>query len=161
MSQATEFLDKLLVEMNGMTLFIVEHLGKDHSRGMRGHSSMAGWRDTLIRLKRKQGADAKIEVNVRPRWASPLTFGAKFHNNTLVEGEAFSAQSAKIRGFLEQKKGFVPRADIEAFLGGDKKTAQKAIQRAVQEEAIVEGENEYKGKFTAYHDDEEIWGSLA
>jgi hypothetical protein len=79
----------------------------------------------------------------------------------MVEGEAFSAQSVKIRAFLERKGGFVPRAEIEAFLGGEKKTAQKAVQRAVQEEAIVEGSRENVGKFAIFLDDEEIWGSSA
>lgn len=162
MSQAHEFLDKLLAEQNGMTLFIVEHLGKDPSKGMRGHSSTAGWRDTLIRLKRKQGAaDGKIEVNVKPRWASPVVFGAKFHNGTMVEGEAFSPQTTKIRDFLKQREGFVPRAEIETFLGGEKKTAQTAIQRAVKEQGIAEGVGENKGKFAVFVDDEELWGNAA
>jgi RecA-family ATPase len=161
MSQAHEFLDKLLVEQNGMTLFIVEHLGKDHSKGMRGHSSTAGWRDTLIRLKRKNGQTEKIQVDVRPRWASPVTFGLKFHANTMVEGGAFSAQSVKIRAFLEKRGGYVPRAEIEAFLGGEKKTAQKAVQRAVEEQAIAEGGQANKGKFTVFLDDEEVYGPSA
>jgi hypothetical protein len=131
-----------------MTLFLTEHLGKDHSKGMRGHSSrLAGH------------ADPAEEKDVRPRWAEPVTFGAKFHNGTMVEGEVFSTQRARVRDFLKQKGGFVPRSEIESFLGGEKKTAQKAIQRAVQEEAIVEGIAENKGKFTVRYDSEEFFGS--
>jgi hypothetical protein len=79
----------------------------------------------------------------------------------MVEGDAFSAQSVKIRAFLEKKSGFVPRADIEAFLGGEKKTGQKAIQRAVEEQAIAEGSQANKGRFTVFVDDEDVWGPSA
>lgn len=152
MSQALEFLDKLIVEQEGMTLFIVEHLGKDPTKGMRGHSSMAGWRDTLVRLKRKQGADGKIEVNVRPRWAAPLTFGVKFQDGTMVEGEAFSPQTGKIRDFVQERsqqthKPFVPFGEIQNFLGSEKDTARKAVKRAEDERAIIQGQGEFKGAY--------------
>lgn len=155
MSQAHEFLDKLLSEQNGMTLFIVEHLGKDANKGMRGHSSTAGWRDTLFRLKRKQGADGKIEVTVRPRWAAPLTFGVKFQDGTMVEGEAYSPQTVKVREFIEQwarekKQPYAPSAEIAKFLASTPEAARKAIKRAVLEQAIIEGQNELKGSYCIF-----------
>jgi hypothetical protein len=153
MSQAHEFLDKLLVEQNGMTLFIVEHLGKDANKGMRGHSSTAGWRDTLIRLTRKK--DTKIEVSVRPRWAAPLSFGAKFNGGTMVEGEAFSPQTVKIREFVERwmkerSNHLVPFGEIEKFLGSERDAARKAVKRAVDEEAITQAQGEFKGNYSVF-----------
>jgi hypothetical protein len=155
MSQAQEYLDKLLAEQGGMTLFIVEHLGKDQNKGMRGHSSTSGWRDTLVRLKRKQGADGKIEVSVRPRWAAPLTFGVKFQDGTMVEGEAFSPQTVKIREFVERwakerSKTMVPFAEIANSLGSKPDAARKAIKRAVEEEAIIEGQGQLKGSYCVF-----------
>lgn len=50
MSTATHFLDTL-IEDTGVTLIIPIHLGKDRSRGARGHSTLAGWRDTRIVLE--------------------------------------------------------------------------------------------------------------
>jgi hypothetical protein len=92
-------------------------------------------------------------VNVRPRWAEPLLLSLKFHNGTMVEGEAFSPQSAKIRGFVmeQQKKtghSVIPRAEIETFLGGTKDASKKAIQRAKDDGAIGEIEaGATKGSF--------------
>jgi AAA domain len=151
MSQAHDFLDKLIVEQNGMTLFLVVHVGKDASRGMRGHSSTAGWRDTLIRLTRK-GNDGKIEVDIRPRWASPIKFSLKFQNGTMVETDTFSPQTTKIRDFVQKRLSenggkLVPYSEIEKFLGTGKEAVRKAIQRAKEEGAISEGINENKGKY--------------
>lgn len=78
----------------------------------------------------------------------------KFHEGTMVEGAVFGPQSAKIRTFVEEKGkgGFVPRADIETFLEGTKDATKRAIQRAVEEQAIMEGAGERKGKFVAFED---------
>ena len=61
-SQATEFMDRLMFEVPGMAIFIVAHLGKDRSKGMRGHSSLAGWRDNLIRVKRESVNNLRATV---------------------------------------------------------------------------------------------------
>ena len=49
MSEATSFCSDL-IESYGITLWIAIHLGKNHSKGARGHSLIAGWRDTNERL---------------------------------------------------------------------------------------------------------------
>ena len=77
-SQATNFLDQLSVEQGGLTIFMPVHTGKDQSKGARGHSSLAGWRDTLIRLIPVAKDDKSIKVQIRPRWGQPLALNLKF-----------------------------------------------------------------------------------
>jgi RecA-family ATPase len=151
MSQATDFLNKLTVEQNGMAVILAVHLGKNRQKGERGHSVLAGWRDTLIRITPKD--DRSIKIKARPRWGEPVDLKLKFQQGTMVEGAVYGPQSARIRAFLEEKTGFVPRADIEALLGGSKDANKKAIQRAMEEQAIAEGTGENKGKFIPYVDD--------
>jgi RecA-family ATPase len=154
-SNATSFLDHLIAEQQGMTVLLVVHLGKNAGRGARGHSSLSGWRDTLIQLTKKD--DKTIKVEVRPRWGEPASFKLKFDHGTMIEERLFSPQSARIRKFLEDKNCWVPRAEIDQFLGGHKEATKKAIQRAVAEEAIIEGKGDNIGKFNPRWDSDEFF----
>jgi AAA domain len=139
-SQATEFMDRLMFEVPGMAIFLVAHQGKDRTKGMRGHSSLAGWRDNLIRVKRKSTNDLKATVSVTPRWTmAPFDFQVRFKDGTMVEDE-FSPQTKRIREFV-QAKGSADRADIQSFLGSSAEAAKKAIQRALEEQAINKDTN--------------------
>ncbi len=154
-SQALHFLDTLIADQRGMTIFLVVHLGKNRDRGARGHSSLSGWRDTLIRLTNK--SPNSIKVDVHPRWGNPVVFKLHFDNGTLTEGKPFSPQSAKVRSFLEEKNDWVSRAEIEQFLGSNKEAAKKAIQRAVDEQAIRAGSGANLNKFVPHCEDDEGW----
>ena len=149
MSKATSFLDQLLLKTN-CTLFIQIHQGKDHSKGARGHSTIQGWKDTTIRLKRKGPVD--LVVNVEPRWSNPFEFGLTFRNGTMMPKDIFSPQTDKIRKFVEDKRGWVSREALNSFLGGASELTRKAIQRAINEEAIVKGG---KGNYGLLWEDDE------
>jgi AAA domain len=139
-SQATEFLDRLMFEVPGMAIFLVAHQGKDRTRGMRGHSSLAGWRDNLIRIKRKSATDLKATVSVLPRWTMPpFEFQVRFEDGTMVEDE-FSPQTKRIREFV-RVNGSVERAEIQSFLGTSQEATKKAIQRALEEQGIDKDPN--------------------
>jgi hypothetical protein len=158
-SRATEFLDQLITGNNGLTVFMPTHTGKDHSRGVRGHSSLSGWRDTLIRLTKKD--TTSINVVVSPRWSAPVSLKLKFANGTMSEGKMFTPQTTKIRAFVEEKKRPVKKEEIEAFLGGAKDATRKAISRAVDEKAIyqIQAKDERFGMYVRYVDDEDIFPS--
>jgi RecA-family ATPase len=153
-SQALCFLDMLAVEQSGMTIIMALHLGKDHTKGERGHSSLKGWRDTLIELKAKDGKTA--EVKVSPRWGEPITLKLKFENGTMFEVPRFTPQTTKIREFVVGQKKAVSREEIEVFLKVSKEAAKKAIRRAVGEEAIMMiAFGEHAGKFAAFVEKDE------
>jgi len=134
-SQATEFMDRLIFEVPGMAIFLVAHQGKDRTRGMRGHSSLAGWRDNLIRVRRESKTSLKATVSVSPRWTmAPFDFRVRLASGTMVEDE-FSPQTNNIREFV-RAKGSASRTDIQAFLGISQEASKKAIQRAVDEQGI-------------------------
>jgi len=143
MSQATAFCDRLIEEF-GITLWIVIHLGKDPSRGARGHSTLAGWRDTRIQLKREKRS-LLISVDVEPRSAAPLEiFNLEFDgsgNRTLwpTNAKTRSGRTGQIRDFVESKGGAVTRDALAGFLascGAKKDAARKAIERAEKVGAI-------------------------
>jgi hypothetical protein len=141
MSEATKFCSEL-IEDYGVTLWIPIHLGKDRSKGARGHSVIAGWRDTRIQLKREKGL---LSVGVEPRWATPTeAFKLRFRNGTLwphVDAR-FSGQAAQIREFLKSCGG---RTSISAlsehlkFASAD--ALRKALSRAQDSGAIVRGDD--------------------
>jgi len=142
-SQATEFMDRLMFEVPGMAIFLVAHQGKDRSKGMRGHSSLAGWRDNLIRIKRESTTNLKAMVSVSPRWTmAPFDFRVRFEDGTMVEDE-FSPQTRKIREFV-QTKGSASREDIQVSLSISPEAAKKAIQRATEEQGVCK---DSKGQF--------------
>ena len=83
-SPATAFMDWLIAESK-ITIFLAVHLGKDRTKGARGHSILAGWRDTLFTLKR---TGTTLTVGVEPRWASPPDdLKLTFRSGTLWEGD--------------------------------------------------------------------------
>jgi len=136
-SQATKFCDALIQDY-GVTLWIPIHLGKDRKRGARGHSSIAGWRDTKISLSRSGDA---VEVKTEPRWAKPpLPFRLRFRDGTLWDDtghSGFGGQTAHIRDLVEANGGRLSREQLSELLGKDNRDAtRKAIVRAEKAGAI-------------------------
>jgi len=129
MSRATKFCDKLINEY-GVTLWIPIHLGKVHKRGARGHSTIAGWRDTRIQLTRESNG---VRVTVDPRWAQPPNpFRLRFGGGTMwADGESsYAGHTAKIRTIVETSGGAVHRSDIAKLLATSDEAVRKAIERA-------------------------------
>ncbi len=135
-SRATHFMDMLIAEF-GVTIYLVTHTGKDHSRGTRGHSSLAGWRDTIFNLERKKEL---VTVKIEPRWAAPVEpFNLEFRNGTVwpTDKSGFTRQAEEIRKFLRLQNGFSTRKQIAAHLGADSDAVRKALKRAQEANAIV------------------------
>ena len=139
-SIATAFMDKLIAEY-AVTIFLAIHEGKDSSRGARGHSSLAGWRDTLFALRRK---GTTLTVGVEPRWASPPEdLKLTFRDGTLWEGGAqgWKKQEEKIRALLMANNGQLTRAQVGLGLGLDDSALRMALKRAHEHHAIeLDGE---------------------
>lgn len=135
-SKATKFLDYLIDEY-GVTLYIVTHMGKDHARGTRGHSSLMGWRDSLVRLARKGKI---VTVAIEPRWSAPLApFKLKFEAGTVqpCEGQLqVSPQSEKIRGLVMKQGGKTTREAVGKFLRIKGDALRQALARAKGERVI-------------------------
>src|ERR1700687_1126408 len=139
-SIATAFMDRLIAECQ-VTIFLAIHLGKDHSRGARGHSTLAGWRDTLFSLKR---TGTTLTVGVEPRWASPpddliLTF----RSGTLCEGDGpgWTKREEKIRALLMANNGQLTRQQGGFGLGLEDSAFRMALKRAYDNGAIdLQGE---------------------
>ncbi len=135
-SQATSFLDKLIVE-SGATMFFQMHQGKDRTKGARGHSSVSGWKDTTIRLQRKGEKD--LTVTVEPRWSEKFDFGLTFDGGTLIEKALYGPGSVRIRQLVEKNfDGWASREALVRLIGGGEEAAKKAIQRAVKDGAIIQ-----------------------
>jgi len=143
-SNVTHFLDELIDEF-GVTLFLVTHMGKDHSRGTRGHSSLAGWRDTLFRLERGKKSSLVVTVTVDPRWAAPVEpFNLLFENGTVwpTDKSGFTGDQEKMRACVERSGGVATKADVANALGkdmnkeNDKVALNKALKRAERAGAI-------------------------
>lgn len=110
-SPAIAFMDWLIAEFK-ITIFLAVHLGKDHSRGARGHSILACWRDTLFKLNRTA---TTLTVGVETRWASPPDdFKLTFKDGTLWEGDGpgWTKQAEEIRALLSANRGRLPREAI-------------------------------------------------
>jgi hypothetical protein len=140
MSGATKYLDTL-IEGYGLTLFIAVHMGKDHSRGARGHSLVAGWRDTKFTLTRDKNG---LTVTVDPRWGASLNpLKLNFRDGTLLEGDAprWTKQAEEIRALLSANQGRLSRGAIGLGLGLEGSTLRTALMRAEGKRAIrVDGE---------------------
>jgi hypothetical protein len=135
MSKATKFIDRLIEEF-GVTVFLPIHLGKDPQRGARGHSTLAGWRDTRIQLRRHGQA---ITVTMEPRWATPPgPFVLDFEDGTLWSkgSPSWAGKTAKIRAFVESQNGITARKALEQHLGGSSDSVRKALDRAKRTGAI-------------------------
>jgi hypothetical protein len=137
-SRATHFMDQLIEEF-GVTIYLVTHMGKDHSRGTRGHSSLAGWRNTLFTLERKKDKEI-VEVKIEPRWAAPVKpFNLKFKEGTVwpTEESGFTGQANKIRAFVLGQGGKSTRQALQEHLELGDDTLRKALSRAEEQKAIV------------------------
>jgi hypothetical protein len=135
-SLATHFMDELIEEF-GVTIYLVTHTGKDHSRGTRGHSSLAGWRDSLFKLDRKNGL---VTVKIEPRWAAPVEpFNLEFRDGTVwsTEKSGFTRQAEDIRKFLERKHGHSTKEQLGEHLKMNGDALRKALKRAEAANAIV------------------------
>ncbi len=134
-SPATAFMDRLIVESE-LTIFLAIQLGKDPSRGARGSSVLAGWRDTLFSLKR---TGTKLTVTVDPRWAkAPDDLKLTFREGTLWEGDgpSWSNQAEKIRGRLIANQGRLSRDAIGLGLDLKASALRTALMRAQASGAI-------------------------
>lgn len=139
MSGATKFLEELAEEF-GLTLFIAVHMGKDPSRGARGHSVIAGWRDTAFTLKRVQSG---LTVSVDPRWGKLAPLKLRFQDGTLWEGDGprWTPQERKIRDLLSANKGQLTRGQLAFGLGLEDSAFRMALKRTHESGAIdVDGE---------------------
>lgn len=139
-SGAQKFIQRLIREYQ-LTVFIVAHKGKDRQRGMRGTSSMGGWRDTLFTIDRK-GQGKQIRVTVEPRWASPVPpFSLVFRDGTVVDTgtgiHAFAPQAMKIRDYLARNSGQSTKKQLATVLQIENTDSLKrALRRAAQDGAI-------------------------
>ena len=142
-SKATHFMDTLIEEF-GVTIYLVTHTGKDPSRGTRGHSSLAGWRDTLFTLERKKEL---VTVKIEPRSAAPLEpFNLEFKDGTVwsTERSGFTRQTDDIRKFLESNHGHATKEQIGAHLKKNDDAVRKALKRAEEANAIVIDDDEVR-----------------
>jgi hypothetical protein len=130
MSIAQSFCNDL-IDKYGLTIWIAMHTGKDPSKGPRGHSSINGWRDTEIQLKRTNNT---LRIKVDARWGtSPEPFTLVFDENTLHSSKDphMTGQTARIRGFVESSGlPYVTRDQLGEHLGLPKEALRKALERA-------------------------------
>jgi hypothetical protein len=139
-SPATAFMDKLIAEC-GVTILLAIHEGKDHSRGARGHSTLAGWRDTLFALKR---SGTTLTVKVEPRWANPPgDLKLTFQDGTLWEGDRprWTKQAERIRNLVIANGGKLSREQVALGLGLDGSPLRMALKRAHASGAVHVDEN--------------------
>ena len=138
-SRACNFVDRLIDEYK-LTVDIATHTGKDPTRGTRGHSYLAGWRDTLTKLARPNGR-SNVKVTVDPRWAAPLApFTLEFKDGTLIEPgytlPSFTRQVQSIRDVVEASGGKVTRDVIGKALSLTPNALRQALKRASDSGAI-------------------------
>jgi hypothetical protein len=137
MSQATRFIDNLIADYS-LSVHICTHTGKDPTRGTRGHSVIAGWRDTLIKLERK-GSEL-VTVTIEPRWAARVEpFNLKFTYGTLLDTDAelFTKQARDIRRVITTNGGRASKEQVGTALSLDGDALRKALSRAAMRRAIV------------------------
>lgn len=134
MSKATKFLDSVMVDAN-CSYFLPMHQGKDRTKGARGHSTIAGWKDSTIRLVRQ--GDIRLLVRVEPRWSEKFEFGVEFREGTIQEKNIFMPAVMRVRECLMKTGDWTTRDEVVRMLGGSEEGARKAIQRAIAEDAVV------------------------
>jgi hypothetical protein len=138
-SRACAYLDRL-IEDYGLTVHLATHTGKDRRRGTRGHSVLAGWRDTLTKLERGNG-QARVTVNIEPRWAAPVNpFTLEFNGGTLIEPgftiSPFTKQAEAIRAVVTMNGGKATREMVSQALGIGAVALRQALKRASDSGAI-------------------------
>lgn len=131
-----------LIDTYKVTIFLVQHEGKDGSKGGRGHSSLAGWRDTLIKLTRKEGSN-QVRILVSPRWGEPVTLELTLNDQTLTHSLSigFTSQQSELRTLL---KAYPQGATSQQIAEGLDKTTDatyKMVQRAIKDGAVIKNED--------------------
>ena len=130
-----------LIDTYKVTIFLVQHEGKDGSKGGRGHSSLAGWRDTLIKLTRKEGSN-QVRISVSPRWGEPVTLELTLNNQTLTSSTAvgFTSQQSELRTLLKEYPAGATTQQIADGLTKTLDAAYKMIQRAIKDGAVIKND---------------------
>jgi len=130
-----------LIDTFKVTLFLIQHEGKDGSKGGRGHSGMAGWRDTLIRLSRKDGGNL-VRVIVEPRWGEKVTLELTLKDGTLAPAiiSGFTTQQLNLRAFLKEHPDGATPQQIADGLEMTPDACKKMIQRAINDGAVTKND---------------------
>jgi hypothetical protein len=139
MSLATKFVEKVIHDYE-LTVVIVAHEGKGSKKGVRGNSLIAGWRDTLISVKRPEQGN-QVNVTIDPRWAPGVpSFSLTFKDGTLWPADPtsrrFSGQAEEIRQCVATKGGECTKAEVGQFLNLKDDSLRKALNRAEDKGAI-------------------------
>ena len=136
MGPALLFLERLIDEYK-LTVFLDVHTGKDASRGVRGTSLLAGWRDNLFELDRNEKAGL-VTVKVKPRSVANLDpFKLKFRNWMMCPSEGYPPQVQKIVDFVEANGGQATREQLREHMNlGSSEAFRKALERARGEKAV-------------------------
>lgn len=138
MSQAMAFIDELIRKYR-LTVFIIVHEGKDHSKGARGSSSISGWRDTQIKLTatKENNLLTGADVVVEPRWCAkiPPKFHVALRNGTVW---AQMSDDEAVLQFLKTKQLG------EEFSIVDVQKAQHFIDHPVSDDTIRRAVNRLK-----------------
>lgn len=150
-SLATAFVDQLIDEF-AIAASISIHEGKDHSRGARGHSLIAGWRDTLFKLKKNthvgpKGITHTLRVSVEPRWDRPIPdFMLEFDGETKTlrptNKPFYTHQIMQILTVLVSQGGSATKKSVGEALGLKGEALRKAIERAVKAGAVKVDNNQ-------------------
>jgi hypothetical protein len=127
-----------LIDTFKVTLFLIQHEGKDGSKGGRGHSGMAGWRDTLIRLSRRDGGNL-VRVIVEPRWGEKVTLELTLKDGTLAPAitSGFTTQQLNLRAFLKEHPDGATPQHIADGLEITSDACKKMVQRALKDDAVI------------------------
>jgi hypothetical protein len=130
-----------LIDTFKVTLFLIQHEGKDGSKGGRGHSGMAGWRDTLIRLSRRDGGNL-VRVIVEPRWGEKVTLELTLKDGTLAPAitSGFTTQQLNLRAFLKEHPDGATPQQIADGLEMTSDACKKMVQRALKDDAVIKNE---------------------
>lgn len=137
-SKATGFIDQMIVD-HRLTVWIPTHTGKDGSRGTRGHSSINGWRDALIKTQRKNDI---LTVTVEPRWAAPQEpFTLRFDDGQMIssDGLKWSPRAKEVREVIGKhgSGGVICRATLGSILKLDSDQLRKLLYALKRERAIT------------------------
>jgi AAA domain/Bifunctional DNA primase/polymerase, N-terminal len=148
---ARKFIDSL-IDIYKVTVFLVQHAGRDITKGGRGHSGLKGWRDTEIRLTR---TESLIRVSVDPRWGRPkfdfyLAFkGGTVHPKTVL----FSKQQQDLRDWLKAYPDGATYEQIGVAFKKEDKAVEKMVNRATDTVPPAVIKKTVDGKARVFHPD--------
>ena len=135
-SLARSFMSSLIDSFK-LTLFLVMHEGKDGSRGGRGHSGMAGWRDTLITLNRHgKSRRPRHRRTTLGRTGDSRTDVERWNHAADVDLQTPQQQTLVNLLMSEYPDGAAPK-QIAAGIGVKLPAAYKAIQKAVKDGSVI------------------------